>query len=83
VIVNDTPLPVLCFNRAGLDTPEQLGAVVSAIQEEGIVWLTSIPLPDGRAALRVCIKNSNTNEEDLEILLERLETFVVETPFGR
>jgi glutamate/tyrosine decarboxylase-like PLP-dependent enzyme len=76
VIVNDTPLPVLCFNRAGLETPEQLGAVVSAIQEEGIVWLTSIPLPDGRAALRVCIKNSSTTEEDLEILLERLERFV-------
>jgi len=69
-LANDTPLPVVCFHRDGVDPAALLGR----IQREGRVWISSLALPDGPTVLRACITSYRTTEADVEALLETLGT---------
>ena len=74
-VVNDTPLPVVCFThpelRAGRRSPAQ---VVAAVVDRGRAWVSEIVLGGEHLhALRACITSFHSNEEDLDVLLEELE----------
>lgn len=73
-VVNDTPLPVVCF-VADDDSPaerddwhERLAATVVS---RGRAWISTVHLRE-RTALRACIINFHTAENDIEVLLAEL-----------
>ena len=76
-LVADGPLSITCFRyRAATATDEsELDALnrtlLKTVQDEGEVFLTGTELA-GRFALRACIVNFRTREEDLDALLEAI-----------
>src|SRR5262249_19475580 len=63
-VVNDTPLPVVCFRRPSI----RMAAVAAAVVASGAAWLSTVPL-DGGPALRACITNYRTTAADVEALV--------------
>lgn len=70
-IVNETPLPLVCFTRDRLDP----AAFVAALHRRQIAWMSVAPI-DGVAVLRACITNFRTTEADIrQIVAEINELF--------
>jgi glutamate/tyrosine decarboxylase-like PLP-dependent enzyme len=67
-LANETPLPVVCFHREGLDAP----GLVARIHREGATWISSLALPGGPTVLRACITSYHSTEADVEALLAAL-----------
>ena len=70
-IANDTPLPLVCFTRAGLD-PERTTALVRSVVAEGEAWISEVRLPDGARWLRACITHPDVGPEDVRALVDAL-----------
>jgi glutamate/tyrosine decarboxylase-like PLP-dependent enzyme len=68
LLANETPLPVVCFHREGVDVLQLL----DRIQREGKVWISSVALRGGPTVLRACITSYHTSEADVEALLAAL-----------
>lgn len=74
-IVNNTPLPLVCFIdglQAGGGDPERVNELLQAVLATGKAWISMIRLPDETAALRACITNYRTTEEDVRALVRLL-----------
>ena len=56
-IVNQTPLPVICFIRDGLDVP----AFLADLKKEQVAWMSSVTI-HGSSAVRACITSFKTTE---------------------
>jgi glutamate/tyrosine decarboxylase-like PLP-dependent enzyme len=69
-VVNDTPLPVVCFIDAGSPRadPAKMAALVV---DSGTAWISTVQI-EGKAALRACITNYETAESDLGALCSAL-----------
>jgi glutamate/tyrosine decarboxylase-like PLP-dependent enzyme len=61
-IVNTTPLPLVCFTRAGLVT----ASFLAALYERQIAWMSEVRLDEGPPVLRACITSFRTTESDIE-----------------
>jgi glutamate/tyrosine decarboxylase-like PLP-dependent enzyme len=61
-IVNDTPLPLVCFTREGLDTSRFL----PAFYERQAGWISEVRPGDGAPVLRACITSFRTTPADIE-----------------
>jgi glutamate/tyrosine decarboxylase-like PLP-dependent enzyme len=61
-IVNDTPLPLVCFTREGLDTAEFL----PAFYRRQAAWISEVRLDGGAPVLRACITSFRTTPSDIE-----------------
>ena len=74
-VVNDTPLPLVCFTHPDLEAGRRsrVGALVAEVQRRQRVWISKVVLTGGRPAARACITSFRTGEEDLQVLLEELE----------
>jgi len=90
VIVNQTPLPVVCFDLGEGPTTEhftRLTRIVFDIVGSGRAWVSTVRLRDGRAvAIRACITNFETTSGDLHTLVGLLRDArrrVVSTEGGR
>jgi glutamate/tyrosine decarboxylase-like PLP-dependent enzyme len=59
-IVNDTPLPLVCFTREHLDPPKFL----AALHQRQIAWMSEACI-DGAPVLRACITNFRTTEAEV------------------
>ena len=70
-IVNETPLPLVCFTDARSSwTLEQTQAIVNAVVSSGQAWISTIQLgPARRPALRACITNYRTEPRHLDDLV--------------
>jgi glutamate/tyrosine decarboxylase-like PLP-dependent enzyme len=73
-VVNDTPLPLVCF------THEKLGreasdthAFVARVLERQQVWISDVALPGHGWVLRACITSYRSNESDVNVLMDELE----------
>ncbi len=71
-IVNQTELPVVCFDKLGVDIPRTAARVV----ESGAAWISST-LVGGvadkrRPVLRACITNFQSTPEDVNALVDLL-----------
>jgi glutamate/tyrosine decarboxylase-like PLP-dependent enzyme len=74
-IVNDTPLPVVCFVDETLtngSAPEFLKSVVRNIIRGGEAWL-STTLLNGQTVLRACITHYGTSADDVQALVQLLD----------
>ncbi len=67
-IVNDTPLPVVCFT----DGRSDLGSVARAVAHEA--WISVTKLSTGARALRACIINHKTTSADVAALVAALRS---------
>jgi glutamate/tyrosine decarboxylase-like PLP-dependent enzyme len=76
-IVNDTPLPVVCFvdgggeGREGRSAPF-LEAVAADVVGSGDAWISTVALGEAGPALRACITNYLTGPEDVDALIAAL-----------
>jgi aromatic-L-amino-acid/L-tryptophan decarboxylase len=61
-IVNNTPLPLVCFTRDGLAVPEFL----SALYREQIAWMSEVRLRDDPPVVRACITSFRTTPSDID-----------------
>jgi glutamate/tyrosine decarboxylase-like PLP-dependent enzyme len=74
-IVNETPLPVVCFTRDGI-VPSQL---VAELRERQIAWMSD-SMVGGVPVVRACITSFKTTEKDIESVVEQLNGLVSNSP---
>lgn len=70
-IVNETPLPVVCFAPGDDDSKERLESIARHVQSSGAAWISVAQLA-GRPALRACITSYRSTEADVDALCRRL-----------
>ncbi len=73
-VVNDTPLPVVCFvdsEREGRSAAF-LEAVAADVVASGEAWISTVALGEAGPALRACITNYRTGPEDVDALVASL-----------
>jgi aromatic-L-amino-acid decarboxylase len=72
-ILNETPLPVICFSHpqieAGVVAPE---AIVAKLKAEQTAWISKTRLGHQIPALRACITNFQTQPHDVDCLVDGL-----------
>ena len=66
-VVNNTPLPVVCFTREGLDLP----LFLQELKSQQIAWMSEARLGN-RTVLRACVTSLKTTEEDIEQVVEQI-----------
>jgi glutamate/tyrosine decarboxylase-like PLP-dependent enzyme len=73
-LVNDTPLPVVCFTHPTWSHEDPaVDRLVETLQERGKVWISKVALSHHGWALRACITSYLSEEPDLDVLLGELE----------
>ena len=66
-IVNETPLPLVCFTREHLDS----AAFLAALHRRQIAWMSEARI-DGSPVLRACITNFRTTETDIHQIVDEM-----------
>ncbi|MBV8200612.1 MAG: pyridoxal-dependent decarboxylase, partial [Acidobacteria bacterium] len=69
-VVNETPLPIVCFTRAGARAG-QLEALAAAVVASGEAWISTVAIDSG-TALRACVTNFRTGASDVDALIAAL-----------
>ncbi|HEX4498318.1 MAG TPA: pyridoxal-dependent decarboxylase [Thermoanaerobaculia bacterium] len=77
-IVNDTPLPVVCFVDPAHEGREGrsaafLEAVAADVVASGEAWISTVALGEAGPALRACVTNYRTGPEDVDALVAALD----------
>lgn len=74
-VVNDTPLPLVCFTHPDLERGRRsrIGAVVAEVVRRRRAWISKVVLTGGRPVGRACITSFRTGEDDLRVLVDELE----------
>lgn len=73
-VLNQTPLPVVCFSHPVFQQdPDFVPWIVQSVVDSGKAWISRYPV-NGKPALRACITNYDTQEKDLQALVQLLET---------
>lgn len=73
LIVNDTPLPLVCATHDDLRSGRySVADLVRAVNERGRAWISDV-LAGGERVVRACITSFRTDERDIEILVAELE----------
>lgn len=71
-IENDSPLPIVCLSHPALGpTGERVPALVRAVVARGEVWVSEVRHA-GRRAVRACITNVDTTDDDVRALVAEL-----------
>lgn len=70
-IVNDTPLPLVCFTRDGIDISE----FVTAVQQRQIAWISDVNIR-GVRVLRACITSFRTTEADITWVVQEMNRLI-------
>lgn len=72
-IVNETPLPLVCFTPGDDDdSGDRLEAIARHVEAGGVAWISVARLA-GRAALRACITSYRSTTDDLQALRTELD----------
>lgn len=66
-IINDTPLPLVCFTRDGLDHSQFL----ATLRENQIAWMSEAAVK-GITVLRACVTSFRTTESDIQTVVEEM-----------
>jgi aromatic-L-amino-acid/L-tryptophan decarboxylase len=74
IVVNDTPLPVICFTHPDVQARRASTAgILSSIHSRGRVWISDVRLGTAERVLRACITSFRSDESDIECLIDELE----------
>ena len=71
-VVNETPLPTVCFDAPELHS-EALREIATSVVESGEAWISTTQVGAGRTVLRACITNHRTQPADVEALVVSLD----------
>jgi glutamate/tyrosine decarboxylase-like PLP-dependent enzyme len=72
-IVNNTPLPVVCFTHADLiEGTASADELLKKLYDDGEVWISGVTIPHYGFVLRACIINYLTTAEDVAALVQTL-----------
>jgi aromatic-L-amino-acid decarboxylase len=71
-ILNETPLPVVCFTHPHLSL-EDVSALLARVYAQEQVWISETRLKKHVPALRACITSFHTQAEDIDVLVEVLQ----------
>ena len=66
-IVNETPLPLVCFTREHLDAT----AFIAELHRRQIAWMSETRI-NGTPALRACITNFRTTEANIQQIVDEM-----------
>jgi len=72
-IVNDTPLPLVCFTRDGL-VPARF---LESLHARQIAWMSEVRLADRGPVLRACITSFRTSRADIEWVVGEMSRIAV------
>ena len=75
-LVNDTPLPVVCFvdgTHPRGAAAESLEAIAGAVVSSGRAWISMTRVGRARPVLRACVTNYRTGPDDVDALVEALD----------
>lgn len=73
-IVNNTPLPTVCFAHPALDrVPDWPDAILAEVYRRRRVWISKVLLGDRVPALRATVTSYRTVAADLDVLVEEVE----------
>jgi glutamate/tyrosine decarboxylase-like PLP-dependent enzyme len=75
-IVNDTPLPTICWNDArdaADNSMERLSQIARSINDSGKAWISTTRIGGEMPVLRATITNYRTQTEDLDALIRDLD----------
>ena len=72
IVVNQTPLPLVCFTHASLESGDSVAAIAQQVVQGGRAWISSASLPEG-PVLRACITHDDSSPADIDVLCEELE----------
>ena len=80
IVVNDSPLAVLCFTHPTIEGGRTaVSDVVNRVVSNGRAWISQVRLTGPTAiALRACITSYRTQPADVDILVDELERAVGE-----
>jgi glutamate/tyrosine decarboxylase-like PLP-dependent enzyme len=77
-IVNDSALPLTCFTHSAIrESKLTTTDVLNRVYSQGKVWISDVAPGGGSRFLRACVTHYETNEEDIECLLQELRESVV------
>jgi glutamate/tyrosine decarboxylase-like PLP-dependent enzyme len=71
-LMNDTPLPLVCFTRDSL-SPEATADLPRRVAADGVAWISAIRLVGGECWLRACITHHQTDPSDIDALVAGLD----------
>jgi glutamate/tyrosine decarboxylase-like PLP-dependent enzyme len=73
-VVNDTPLPLVCFaDASGRDRPAGWSeAVAQQVLASGEAWISTVALGEAGTVLRACITNVRTGPAEVDALIATL-----------
>jgi len=71
-IVNNTPLPLVCFTRDGLDTTRFL----ADLHARQIAWMSEVRLGDSTSVLRACITSIRTTESHIQWVVREMNRLI-------
>ncbi|HEY3043355.1 MAG TPA: pyridoxal-dependent decarboxylase [Vicinamibacterales bacterium] len=71
-IVNNTPLPLVCFTRDGLVVSKFL----ADLYERQIAWMSEVRLGGGAPVVRACVTSFRTTESDIEWVVREMSSLV-------
>jgi hypothetical protein len=74
-IVNDTPLPLVCFTREGLNIP----AFLASLRESQIAWMSEAQVK-GLPVVRACVTSYRTSERDVHWVVEEMNRLLARKP---
>jgi hypothetical protein len=72
-VVNDTPLPVVCFTRDGLNSSK----FVADLLGRQIAWMSEARI-GGAAVVRACITSFKTTEADIDWVVREMNQLVLQ-----
>ncbi len=67
-VVNNTPLPLVCFTRDGLVA----GTFLADLYERQIAWMSEVRLGDGAPVVRACVTSFRTSQSDIEWVVREM-----------
>lgn len=74
IVVNNTQLPVVCFTHSDiLSGKTTTNQILRTIYERNRVWISDVVLGGKELVLRACVTSFNSNEGDVDCLIEELE----------
>lgn len=74
-ILNNTPLPVICFTREGVEIPRFL----ASLHEEQIAWMSEARIK-GVPVLRACVTSFRTTENDVRWVVGEMNRIAARDP---
>ena len=67
IIVNHSPLPLVCFTHSALKDRESIADVARQVALGGRAWISEATLPEG-PVLRACITHDDSSTADVDVL---------------